>query len=67
LTVWAPWWRELQLAAERFSLGLLNDFLPNAVEAAHLDVQRQNELIRSAATQITEEPLANPSVNAALT
>jgi hypothetical protein len=23
----APWWRELQLAAERFSLGLLNDFL----------------------------------------
>jgi hypothetical protein len=23
------WWRELQLAAERFSLGLLDDFLPN--------------------------------------
>jgi hypothetical protein len=22
-------WRELQLAAERFSLGLLSDFLPN--------------------------------------
>jgi hypothetical protein len=23
------WWRELQLAAERFRLGLLDDFLPN--------------------------------------
>ena len=37
-------WRELQLAAVRFSLGLLNDLLPNAEARATTPLQSRSTI-----------------------